>query len=182
MLPLNEAAPVPNPEVGISDQRRLLAISSDHDRSEGWGLSQAPGNGESKEASSENHPVKRGDGGRNDGATFSKIRKRAFKRAINRASKGPTMYRGKQYTLEELQRQYVGRQDMQPQKQGKQADSEHQGAAAASVSCLTWNCGGLGHARDGWRINPMTLSFCRRLGIGTPWSTPREAGAASVQG
>ena len=148
-LQLDEAAPVPTPQVGISDERRQFATSSDHGRSEGWESRQAPGNGVCANDRRQTNPVKIGSGGRNDGTSFSaRIRKRVYKRAISRAGRGPTMYRGKQYILAELQGQYEGKHVTQPRRQ-KQTDSAQQhGSAVANISCLTWNCGGLSNTRD----------------------------------
>ena len=93
------AAPAPNPEAEIRDEHRLFATGLDQGRSEGWESSQTPGNGVSSESRAQSPPVKSGSEGRQEGTSFSRIRKRAYKRALNRASRGPTMYRGQQVTL-----------------------------------------------------------------------------------
>ena len=143
------AAPVPNPEVETRDEHRQFATHPGRGRSEGWESCQAPGNGVKSGDEVPNHPVKNGREGRQEGTSFSRIRKRAYKRALNRASRGPTMYRGQQVTWRDLRGQYVGRRDL-PAKQRSSAPQSLQGlqTATMSITCLTWNCGGLSNLRD----------------------------------
>ena len=97
-----EAAPVPNPEVLTEGEHNTWESNPGQGRSEGWGSRRTPGNGEEPDIQQQNVPMKIGDSGQQAGNTFSRIRKRAYKRAVNRAQRGPTMYRGRQYTLDQL--------------------------------------------------------------------------------
>ena len=143
------AAPVPNPEAETQGEHRQFATNPGRGRSEGWESCQTPGNGDNSGARVPNHPVKNGREGRQEGTSFSRIRKRAYKRALNRASRGPTMYRGQQVTWRDLRGQYVGRHDM-PAKQHTTATQSLHGrkTATVSITCLAWNCGGLSNLRD----------------------------------
>ena len=146
---LTLAAPVPNPEVETTGEYRHLALNPGQDRSEGWGSRRTPGNGEDKVTNLPTVPMKIGGQGQHASTSFSRIRKRAYKRAVNRARRGPTMYRGRQYTLEQLQGQYVGGGGSgQNRRQAQSSGTGQIRASTMEISCLTWNCGGLGNVRD----------------------------------
>ena len=146
---LEVAAPVPNPEAETHVEDRIQAKGLGRGRSEGWESRQTPGNGVHADTRESTPPVKNGNAGRETDTPFSRIRKRAYKRALNRASKGPTMYRGQQVTLQDLQGQYVGRGDVQAQRRTTvKQQTQRTSAATLTVSCLTWNCGGLSNLRD----------------------------------
>ena len=100
----DEAAPVPNPEVETACEYRSWELNPGQDRSEGWGSRRTPGNGEEQDIRQPDIPTKIGDPGQQAGTSFSRIRIRAYKRAVNRARRGPTMYRGRQYTSRSVAR------------------------------------------------------------------------------
>ena len=146
---LEVAAPVPNPEAETHVEYRPQARGLGRGRSEGWESRQTPGNGVNADTRESTLPVKIGNAGRETGTPFSRIRKRAYKRALNRASRGPTTYRGQQVTLQDLQGQYVGRGDVQAQRRtAVRQQAQRPSAATLTVSCLTWNCGGLSNLGD----------------------------------
>ena len=147
MSRFDEAAPVPNPEAETLGQYRHLAEDPGRGRSEGWESCPAPENGVSVEQIASIHPVKSGSQGR-IGTTTSRIRKRAYKRALHRAQQGSTMYRGREYTLHQLQGQYVS-QASQRQRVAEGAAAQTGGKSRlATITCFSWNCGGLSTVRD----------------------------------
>ena len=144
-----EAAPVPNPGVLTEGEHNTWESNPGQGRSEGWGSRRTPGNGEEPDIQPQNVPMKIGDSGQQAGNTFSRIRKRAYKRAINRAQRGSTMYRGRQYTLDQLRGQYVGRANASKQSSRLPTYQPRPNATdRMQISCLTWNCGGLSTVRD----------------------------------
>ena len=179
------AAPVPNPEAETQDEHRQFATNPGRGRSEGWESCQTSGNGVKSGAKVPNHPVKNGREGRQAGTSFSRIRKQAYKRALNRASRGPTMYRGQQVTWRDLRGQYVGRRDT-PAKQHSSATQSLHGlqTATVSITCLTWNCGGLSNLRDEFFTwldgQGYDIVFLQETWYTQSWSTPREVGTASA--
>ena len=78
------AAPVPNPEAETQGKHRHFATDPGQGRGEGWESCQTPGNGVSSDTRVQNHPMKSGREGRQEGMSVSRIRKRAYKRALNR--------------------------------------------------------------------------------------------------
>ena len=140
------ASPVPSPAVeGLKDDS-----FQDLDGSEGWGPRRASSSGQTHDVQDGCLPTKTGDSGRLCGKPFSFYRKRAFKRAVNRArAQGTADYRGRTHSLQELLGQYRSSADQQqPRRQRRTHVAELPGESSFSLSCLSWNCGGLSNIKD----------------------------------
>ncbi|CAE7473776.1 pol [Symbiodinium sp. CCMP2592] len=139
------AAPVPNPEVEYEEDTSFHVF----DRSEGWRPRRASGNGDALDDQEPRSPVKTGESGRPCGKPFSFYRKRAFKRAVARATvHGTTQYRGQTCDLHALMGQYQAG-GTQHSGRAPRINAANTGASSQfSLSCISWNCGGLSSLKD----------------------------------
>ena len=96
--------------------------------------------------------MKTGESGRPCGKPFSFYRKRAFKRAVARAKvHGTTQYRGQTCDLHTLMGQYQTGAEQTCSRTHRNATATSAGSASASqfsLSCISWNCGGLSNLQD----------------------------------
>ena len=141
------ASPVPSP--AVERQEDSFSVL-DLDGSEGWGSRRASVSGDTHVMQDGCLPTKTGDTGRSCGKSFSFCRKRAFKRAIVRArTQGTTEYRGRICNLQDLLGQYKSSADQPQQRQRRRTPAtEVPDAPGFSLSCLSWNCGGLSNIKD----------------------------------
>ncbi|CAE7040475.1 pol [Symbiodinium sp. CCMP2592] len=140
------AAPVPSPEAGVPEEFRLLAQLLDRSRSEGWGfLRQGPESGMDMDLQKLLAPAKIDDRGSPSG--FTQPRKRSYKRAILRARRwGYTQYKGTAVDEGDLTGMYTNKAQQTCRQRHRYTGSLTR--SEASLSLLSWNCGGLSTLQD----------------------------------